>query len=118
MIGKPQYFTLGEFEPRFIEQTNLYSITITWNQELAHQPARPAPEPDADIRHMQVWLLQADGTCLPQMMGPGFVYSGIYGVIDDDIVYAFNRNPTNEVVGVVLRYRGKLFCSEIKSAKK
>ena len=114
-VIKPQNLEPGKFcHVIFQGQTNLYSVRITWAQE--HSAGKVA-EPPADIRNMQVWLLQPDGTCVSQMSPPGCIYTGMLGLVDDEIVFTFNRNATNEVIGAVLRYRGKLYCNAIEPAK-
>ena len=117
-VSKPQVVSLavpGRFhEVIFYEQTNLYSVAIIWGGQKATEPDR---QPDADIRNLQVWLLQPDGTCIPQNTEPGFVWMGKWGMVNDEMIFSFTRYPTNQVAGVVLRYRGKLYCKEIEAAK-
>jgi hypothetical protein len=64
-----------------------------------------------------VWLLQADGTAIPQSAEPGICWVGSFGHVNDQMIFTFTRVQTNQVTGIVLRYLGKLYCKEIDSVR-
>ena len=109
-------FAVPQFnEVIFSAQTNLYEVNIVWGIQ---DSAKPLKEPDADVSNIRVWLLQPNGTCIPQNVPPGFCWTGHMGtMLDDNMNFSFTRVATNKVVGIVLRYRGKLYCKEIEDAE-
>ncbi|HTB84706.1 MAG TPA: hypothetical protein VK742_13705 [Candidatus Sulfotelmatobacter sp.] len=115
-ILKPRSIELAipSFDVVFWGQTNLYGVRIVWDGQRDNEPIK---QPDSSIRNIQVWLLQSDGTCISQIEKPGFCWVGNLGYVHDEMIFAYSRAPTNEVVGMVLRYRGKLYCKDIEPAK-
>jgi hypothetical protein len=68
---------------------------------------------DADM--VQVWLLRADGTQVPQCAEP-FVFSirTLGEHARDYQFYTFPKVPDNELASVIVSYNGRLYCHEIK----
>jgi len=72
-------------------------------------------EPDVDSFGLQVWLLKTDGTSIPQRGKPNMVGIGNAGWYTDSMIYTFDKVPANELAGIVLRVKGKLYCQEIET---
>ena len=117
-VIKPRNIALsvpGKFsEVAFWGQTNLYGVKIT----LGSRPHdKPEKQPDADELAMQMWLLQANGTTIPQLDKPAVARMGSLGSVDTCLCFSFVRSPTSKPVGVVVSYRGELYCKQIEEQK-
>ena len=110
-LAVPRLF--GEVD--FWGQTNgIYGVKVVLGGRMS---AARWKQPDADARGMQVWLLQPDGTSILPLDKPAAVSSGWLGIVHDALIFTFTRASTNRVAGIVLRYRGKLYCKEIQTAE-
>lgn len=98
----------------FWGQTNLYGVKIVVGGQ---HTTKPLKYPDADALGMQMWLLQPDGTSIPQLAKPATGWSGRWDYVDTSLIFTFTRSSTNKVAGIVVRYRGKLYCKEIDTGK-
>ena len=96
----------------FWGQTNLYGVKFILGTQKNNKPLQ---KPDPDALGMQVWLLQPDGTAIPQLAEPGIYWTGRFDSIDCCMSFTFTRFPTNTAIGVVVRYRNQLYTKEIKN---
>jgi hypothetical protein len=71
--------------------------------------------PKVDELHRQVWLLQADGTSIPQSRKPMIVGVGNGGYEEDRLSFTFKRKSTNVVAGIVVNVNGRLFCEHLSN---
>ena len=68
---------------------------------------------------LHVWLLTADGAMIPQIHKPSLVTIGNFGNNGTIyMVYAFGRNPTNDLARIVIQVNGKLYGREIGASGK
>lgn len=67
---------------------------------------------------LQVWLLKTDGTSIPQSDKPSVVTIGSFGDYSTDYMfYRFPKVPVNELSGIVVSVKGKLYCHEIEKSQ-
>jgi hypothetical protein len=108
-IVSPQYVQLNGSGPAiFREQSSCFSVQVpigflkNWKERK-----------DTDV--VQVWLLRADGTQVPQCAEP-FVFSiGTFGEHAKDYqFYTFPKVPEDELASVIVSYNGRLYCHEIR----
>jgi len=69
--------------------------------------------PDVKSLGLQVWLLKRDGTTVHQQQKPTMIGIGNAGWDTDYMEYTFNKVPSDELAGIILQVKGKLYCSEI-----
>jgi hypothetical protein len=74
------------------------------------------PPPDVSSLGLQVWLLKADGTTIHQHDKPTLIGIGNAGFDTDYMIYTFDNVPSNELAGIVLLVKGKLYCREINDS--
>ena len=117
-VVKPRNIALsvpGKFsEVSFWGQTNLYGVKIVLGSRTNDKPKK---RPDADELATQMWLLQANGTAIPQIDKPAVIFMGSLGSVDTCLCFSFVRSPTTKPIGLVVSYRGKLYCKEIEEQK-
>lgn len=71
--------------------------------------------PDLAKLGLQVWLLKADGTVVPQRSGGDHLnMSGSIGVENWHTTFDFAKMPPAEIVGIVFQREGKLYSQAIK----
>jgi hypothetical protein len=111
-IVSPQGIQLNGSGPAiFREQSSCFSVQVpigllkNW-KERKH----------ADT--VQVWLLRADGTQVPQCTEP-FVFSvRTFGEHAKDYkLYTFPKVPEDELASVIVSYNGRLYCHEITKTR-
>lgn len=93
------------------EQPQFYSVQVPVG---SYRTDRKWAPPDLAGLGLQVWLLRADGTAIPQREKPSLVMLGEIGNRGTDyMVYTFQRDPANDLAGIVMRVKGKLYSREI-----
>jgi hypothetical protein len=94
-----------------IEETT----TINVHVPVASRPSNdPRPAPDVSKLGLQVWLLKADGTIIPQQSAdPGAGMIGMGGAENWSVTYRFAKVALAEITGIVFRKEGKLYCQDI-----
>jgi hypothetical protein len=94
------------------EQPKLYTVQLPVGGGSSFEKH---PYPDVSGWGLQVWLLKADGTAVPQQGKPSLVRIGNAGSDMDYMVFAFAEKPgsTDELAGVTVRVKGKFYCHEI-----
>jgi hypothetical protein len=108
-IVSPQGIQLNGSGPAiFREQSSCFSIQVPMGF-LKNWKDRK------DVDAVQVWLLRADGTQVPQCAEP-FVFSiGTLGEHARDYqFYTFPNVPENELASIIVSYNGRLYCHEIR----
>ena len=125
-IRQYEFQTFSRDLPAKIEllvlQRNVTSLTLWVNGVPQSRPNEPDLLAGLGL---QVWLLRNDGTAVsfekkPMLLrGPEDVSFGIIGDsgYTDSLLYFFTRIPVNELAGVVIRAKGKLYCYEIDQQK-
>jgi len=96
----------------FTEQSTQFTVQLSvasYRDDEKHTP------PKVDELHRQVWLLQADGTSIPQSQKPMVVGVGNGGYENDRLIFTFERKPTNVVAGIVVSINGRLFCEQLSN---
>ena len=101
-------------------QRNLKSLTLWVNGFPQYSPNEPDKLAGLDL---QIWLLRNDGSAVASIAKPwlerGMAIS--FGDGDngytDSMVYSFTRNPLDELAGLVIRAKGKLYCYQIDQKK-
>jgi len=73
------------------------------------------PPPDVSSLGLQVWLLKTDGTAVHPRGKPSRIGIGNAGWDTDYMIYTFNKVPSNELAGIILQVKGKLYSREITS---
>ena len=81
-------------------------------------PVKEYSLPDLSGLGLQVWLLKTDGTSVPQRGKPRLAGMQNAGWDSFDMIYAFDKVPSDELAGIVLRAKGKLYCQEIRTTEK
>jgi hypothetical protein len=72
------------------------------------------PRPDVAKLGLQVWLLRADGTVVPQKDADrGASAVGGVGVENWFVMFHFAKVPLAEITGIVFLKEGKLYCQQI-----
>ncbi|HTR41441.1 MAG TPA: hypothetical protein VMH87_07470 [Pseudomonadales bacterium] len=108
-IVSPQEIYLNGSGPAiFREQSSCFSVQVpmgflkNWRERKG-----------ADL--VQVWLLRADGTEVPQCAEP-FIFSiGTFGEHAKDYqFYSFPKVPEDELASIIVSYHGRLYCHEIR----
>jgi hypothetical protein len=110
-IVSPQGIQLNGSGPAiFREQSSCFSVQVPMGF-LKNWKERKDTDP------IQVWLLRADGTQVPQCAEP-FVFSiGTFGEHAKDYqFYTFPKVPEDELASVIVSYNGRLYCHEIRKA--
>jgi hypothetical protein len=102
-LNEPILFT--EQSTQFIVQLRVASYR--YDEKHTH--------PKVDELHRQVWLLQADGTSIPQSQQPVVIGIGNGGWEEDRLIFTFQRKSTNDVAGIVVSVNGKLFGGKLSS---
>lgn len=97
------------------EQPTLYSVQLPIGGGSSFEKY---PTPDVDSLGLQVWLLRTDGTAIPQQGKPGEVVIGAAGRDNVYMFYTFDKGASNELAGIVVRAKGKLYCEEIGAERK
>lgn len=111
-IISPQGIQLNGSGPAvFREQASCFSVQVPVGF-LKHWKRRKGTS------GVQVWLLRADGTMVPQIALP-FVFS--IGSPGDSAMeyqfYEFPKVPESELASVVVNCNGRLYCHEIKRVR-
>jgi hypothetical protein len=74
------------------------------------------PSPDATKLGLQVWILKADGTVVPQQSADrGGSMIGGAGAENWFVMFQFTKVPLAEITGIVFRKDGKLYSEEIRA---
>jgi len=76
------------------------------------------PAPDVESLGLQVWLLRADGATISQRDKPTLIGISNAGSDTDYMMYTFARGASDELAGIVLQVKGKLYCREIGIQRK
>jgi hypothetical protein len=93
------------------EQPTFYSVQVPVGSARVDRKWTP---PDLTGIGLQVWLLRADGAMIRQVQKPSLVTIGNFGSYGTIyMVYAFGRNPTNDLARIVIQVNGKLYGREI-----
>ena len=72
------------------------------------------PAPDVAKLGLQIWLLKADGTVVPQQSADrGASYIGSMGTENWFAMFSFLKVPLAEITGIVFLKAGKLYCHQI-----
>lgn len=92
------------------EQPTLYNVQLPVEDRSSFKKSQPA---DAESLGLQVWFLRTDGTAIPQQkLGEIRVDNQFF------MMYAFDKGSANELAGIVVRAKGKLYVQEIGADKK
>jgi hypothetical protein len=97
------------------EQPTIYAVQLPVG---GGSSFKEYPAPDVAGMGLQVWLLRADGTTIPQRGKPAQIGIGNAGWDNLFMIYTFDRGVSNELAGIVVRAKGKLYCQEIGADKK
>jgi hypothetical protein len=98
------------------EQPTFYSVQVPVGSARADRKWTLA---DLTGIGLQVWLLTADGAMIRQLQKPSLVTVGNFGNYGTVyMVYAFERNPTNDLARIVIQVNGKLYGREIGAGGK
>jgi len=97
------------------EQPTLYSVQLPIGGGSSFEKY---PAPDVESFGLQVWLLRTDGTAIPQHGKPGEIEIGGAGWDNVYMLYTFDKGASNELAGIVVRAKGKLYCQEIGAERK
>jgi hypothetical protein len=81
-------------------------------------PVKEYSPPDLSGLGLQVWLLKTVGTSVPQQGKPRLAGVQNAGWDSSYMNYAFDKVPSDELAGIVLRVKGKLYCQEIRATEK
>jgi len=98
------------------KQPKFYSVQVPVGRTRVDRKWTP---PDLAVNKgteegLQVWLLRADGTAIPQLHKPSPVTVGNFGSYGTTyMVYAFRRDPTNDLARIVIHVNGKLYGRKI-----
>jgi len=98
------------------EQPTLFTVQLSVG---GRKQGQKPHETETGGTKSQVWLLKANGTSLPQLCQPDLIsLSSIGDNMIDYMIYSFPKVPTNELAGIVVRIKGKLYCHDFTSGKK
>jgi len=97
------------------EQPTLYSVQLPIGGGSSFKKLTP---PDATGFGLQVWLLKTDGTVIPQSGKPGQIEIGNAGWDNYYMFYTFDKGSSNELAGIVVRVKGKLYSQEIGAERR
>jgi hypothetical protein len=77
----------------------------------------PVPSDDVTKLGLQVWLLKADGTVVPQQDANR--ETAIIGMMGSDsrfVIFTFAKVPLGKITGIVFRKAGKLYSRQLAAA--
>jgi hypothetical protein len=98
------------------EQPTFYSVQVPVGSARVDRKWTP---PDLTGIGLQVWLLRADGSAIPQLQKPSIAMIGNFGSYGTTyMVYGFERDPTNDVARIVIQVNGRLYSREIGAGRK
>jgi hypothetical protein len=97
------------------EQSTVYSVQLPIGSKSSSEKHEPL---DPGSLNLQVWLLKTDGTAIPKHGKPGEVEIGSMGWDNYYMMYTFDKGSSNELAGIVVRAKEKLYVQEIGTAGK
>jgi hypothetical protein len=115
---QPTQFTVQMYVDDYPEEIPVRDFLHGHEKQLAADLAAVREKhkpPKVNELHRQVWLLQADGTAIPQWGKPQVLGGANAGWGYDSLNFVFPRKPTNVAVGIVVSVNGKLYCQELKN---
>jgi len=99
------------------EQETCITVQVTVDSRLQALPGAIETRPDPDVTKLglQVWLLKADGTVVPQQRSDSAASAkiGNAGAEQFLVMFLFTKVPVAEITGIVFRQAGKLYTQQI-----